>query len=400
MLILTHFQHRHDEVHFQKYWNREADRWLPLDTLEQIERYVHADALIIDQENEDIIGFCERIEGIRSKTDMPIIVLFPERFAWSNQWDRFCRSHRIEPLFHIEKIDRETIHEIESLILDPHHAREQKQVGKSIMFTGTTPNIGTTVAAFGTALQLAKVTEQTIAYLCLNLKSSKIGQYIGNDDPPITLDQLRTDLKTTSLSPERLRQMARPVKNVPNLHVLYGNEYREQAEFYTPDDMKHLLQTVSETYDVCIIDVNAYWDNAATIVAALHADIKIAVTRNHRAYFQKDFNKWLLSSCSLIGLSPQSFDLFVTQYDENGYRLKDIRKDTGINVIGKMKRYAKLDSFADHGELIRFFESEEQVVRELSSLTRLIQSSLGWARCRTAAEKKKWLHKLWPAAYS
>ena len=70
-----------------------------------------------------------------------------------------------------------------------------------IAFVGTTPNIGTTVTALAAACRISQECGQSVGYLCLNLKSSKIHRYVGVDSPSATLDSLRPELKTDSLHP-------------------------------------------------------------------------------------------------------------------------------------------------------------------------------------------------------
>ena len=69
-----------------------------------------------------------------------------------------------------------------------------------IAFVGTTPNIGTTTAAYAAACRIAELTGLPAAFLCLNLKSAKIHRYVGADHPaPRWMAFVR------SSSPRRLR---------------------------------------------------------------------------------------------------------------------------------------------------------------------------------------------------
>lgn len=74
------------------------------------------------------------------------------------------------------------------------------------VFIGTTPNIGTTAAAFAAAYRIAEASGKPIGYLCLNLKSAKIHRYLGIDEPLVTLDKLRPELRSYTLSPEQLHE--------------------------------------------------------------------------------------------------------------------------------------------------------------------------------------------------
>lgn len=134
--------------------------------------------------------------------------------------------------------------------------------GKAIVFIGSTPNIGTTITSFGIAVGIANYSSQRVGYLCLNLKSSKLHRYIGVEKPETSLDQLRAEIRSHNLRPERLTTYCHTVKGAPGLSVLFGNQLREQAEFFTAEDIEHLIAVAKQTFDLCLIEVNAYWDNA------------------------------------------------------------------------------------------------------------------------------------------
>lgn len=127
--------------------------------------------------------------------------------------------------------------------------------GQLAAFAGSTPNIGTTLTAFGTAYRLASVTGRKIGFLCLNLKSAKTHLYLGIDKPQVTLDGLRPELRAGTLTADKLRQYAYQPPQLGGLHVLFGNLAREQAEYYEPDDMQRLLDASRQAFDLTIAEV-------------------------------------------------------------------------------------------------------------------------------------------------
>lgn len=206
-----------------------------------------------------------------------------------------------------------------------------------IMFVGTTPNIGTTACAFSTAAALARGAPQmSVAYMCLNLKSSKIARYIGVTGGE-GLSAIRADLKARSLTRERLdKQMVQP--GMPaNLYVLVGNREREQAELYTAEDIGHLLDIAMQAFDICVVDCNAYWDNAATVVTALRARTRMLVTTPQLDSFYDDFRGWLDNTANLFGLAPRQFQLIVSESARHAdvYQYREIEQATGLAVTGK-----------------------------------------------------------------
>lgn len=227
-----------------------------------------------------------------------------------------------------------------------------------VMFSGTTPNIGTTAVAFGTAVALAAgAADRSVMYLCLNLKSSKIGRYIGRAVSDAGLDVLRSDLKARTLTQDRLEKHAQMLKELPNLRVLTGNVQRAQAELYEPGDIEHLLQVAISTYDICIADCHAYWDNAATIVTALHASQKLLVTLPRLDAFQDDYHAWITETAGLFDLQPQQFELILSQtglYPDD-YRTGEIQQVTGLPVAGTMAFDRQLAQEMQRGGLHEWF---------------------------------------------
>jgi hypothetical protein len=268
----------------------------------------------------------------------------------------------------------------------------QGSLNRCAVFVGSTPNIGTTVTAFGTAVHLALQSGQSVGYLCLNLKSSKLHRYLGIDEPGITLDAIRAELKAKTLTPERLRRLTLPARQVPNLHVLFGNMLRDQAEFYEAEDMEHLLQAASGAFDFFIADVSAYWDNAATVCAVAHAGTRIMVTTSQLAHFQEDRCRWLHAVMPLLGLAGDSFDLVVTQAKAGDmYTIRDIRKETGLEVLAKFGTYPELAGVLNRGELIDWLCSASG--KEWSRLARILAAVHGLNQIDKPADKR-WYRRI------
>ncbi|MDR6884597.1 hypothetical protein [Bacillus sp. 3255] len=245
----------------------------------------------------------------------------------------------------------------------------QEPAGKLITFIGSTPNIGTTIASFGVAYLLALETGLKVGYLCLNLKSSKLHRYLGKDKQVFTLDGLRAELKAQSLTAERLLLVCDQPKEAHGLHVLYGNMLREQAEFFTPSEIVHLLRVARRAFDICIIEVNAYWDNAATVCGLLEADSKVVVTTADIAHFQEDFSRWIRQVGSVFGLQPNSFELMAVQMERHSrnheFSIKDIRKETQLPLVGQISRHADALSRCNQGKLLEMFSPNHPMYEEI-----------------------------------
>jgi MinD-like ATPase involved in chromosome partitioning or flagellar assembly len=262
-----------------------------------------------------------------------------------------------------------------------------------IVFVGTTPNIGTTLVCFGIAVRLALMTEQRVGYLCLNLKSSKLHRYLGRDEPRATLDGMRADLKALCLTPERLLQYCESVREAPRLRVLFGNQIREQAEYFTPEEIEHLLDVATEAFDVCIVDTSAYWDNAATVCSLMRADRRIAVTTQELAHFQEDLQRWLKTVAPLFGISPSSFDLIVTQVEKGtfarGIRVKDIRRETQMPIIGEIGMHSNVRDVLNEGRLMEMLTGSNAIAKELADVCGKLVTLCGFAPAPAAPRRLK-----------
>lgn len=341
------------------------------------------DHIILSDRYFGLAAFCDYVEQLKEHyPDGQMTVLLSDRHdaIENGKWIKYCIVSNI----HYIPAHR-TRESINGALLQRIYGERgvipESVGGKSIVFVGSTPNIGTTFVSFGTAVGMACRTDRSVAYLCLNLKSSKLHRYIGIEKPEASLDHLRAEIRSQSLRPERLSAYCEAVKGVPNLHVLFGNQLREQAEFFTAEDIEHLLQTAKRTFDICIVEVNAYWDNAATVCALLQADSRILVTTPELTHFQEDTDRWLRGLCPIIGLTADSFDLVLTQSDKNGnsagIRQRDIRKETGLSFIGKIGKYADLTDAVNQGKLLELLLGSHPMCRDLGAIVTLLSAVCG-----------------------
>lgn len=231
-----------------------------------------------------------------------------------------------------------------------------------LTFIGTTPNIGTTIAALATACRIAQSGDASVGYLCLNLKSAKTHRYIGVDEPEITLDSLRPELQTAALDREKLFRSMHRIRSVPNLSILFGNVMRDQAEFIEAQHIDHLLDVAADSFELVIADVGAYWDNAATLCALRRSSSRLVVTTAALSHFQEDGKRWIKHLSALFGIPSQEYEavLVHSQWRNGGYQVKDICRELGIPLIGEMKLSEPLLSQLDSGTLEEWLARNEE----------------------------------------
>jgi hypothetical protein len=264
-----------------------------------------------------------------------------------------------------------------------------------IAFVGTTPNIGVTSAAFAFAYRTAEASGKPVGFLCMNLKSAKIHRFLGMDGPSSTLDGLRPELRAGSLTPEKLLHASHRVKGMPNLHVLFGNMLRDQAEFFTPEEADHLLAVAASTYSLVTLDLGAYWDNAATVCSLRRADARMLVTTGALSHFQEDGKRWIGQVSPLFGIPPEAYEAIIIHppWKNGGYSVKDICKEMGLTRIGELRLTESLFSQLDSGRIEEWLRSDEQGRKAMRETADAILGRYGIAR-RQAAGSQSWYRKL------
>lgn len=268
--------------------------------------------------------------------------------------------------------------------------------GQVAVFAGSTPNIGTTVTALGTAYRLASATGKRVGFLCLNLKSAKTHLYLGVDKPQITLDGLRPELRADAMTGDKLLQYMHASANLGGLRVLFGNLAREQAEYYEPDDIKRLLAASRDAFELTIADVSAYWDNAATICAMQEADYRYLVTTRYAGHFHEDIQRWTGQVGGLFGLKPDRFQAVVLHHEmrgTGGYGMKEIRKEIGCQMISELKLLESLHLQLDSGRLDEWLSSQQRHAQSFDSVAGPLMNQLNW-RERLGRRQMPWMRRL------
>ncbi|WP_141502721.1 hypothetical protein [Paenibacillus luteus] len=263
-------------------------------------------------------------------------------------------------------------------------------------FVGTTPNIGTTAAAFAAAFRMAEASGMPIGYLCLNLKSAKIHRYLGVEEPPVTLDKLRPELRSYTLTPEKLRRAAYIVPSQPNLQVLFGNLMRDQAEYFTPEEAEHLLAIAEQTFAFVILDVGAYWDNAATICSIQRASTRILVTTPALSHFQEDGKRWISQVSPLFGVAPEQYDSIIinSPWRSGGYQMKHICKELGTSALGKLQLSEPVFSQLDNGTYAQWLKADPEGRQAMQLPTKAIMQRHGIRSKPAMISVQPWYRKL------
>ncbi|MBD2847785.1 hypothetical protein IDH44_21540 [Paenibacillus sp. IB182496] len=263
---------------------------------------------------------------------------------------------------------------------------------------GTTPNIGTTTAAFALAVRLAEQLDASVGHLCLNLKSAKLHRYLGCDRPAVTLDGLRPELRAGTLDAAKLRRACEPAGRLPNLRVLFGNLMRDQAEYYTPEEMAELLAVARETFAVTVVDVSAYWDNAATVMAMREADMRLLATTTALSGFQEDARRWIGQISPLFGVEQGSYRLVVMHppwRENSGFGRRDVARETGLELAGELQLTQGLLAQLDSGGLAEWVREDKHGRRAMARVAADTMRRCG-LQPKPAVAVRPWYRRLQP----
>ncbi len=156
-----------------------------------------------------------------------------------------------------------------------------------------------------------------------------------------------------------------------------------------------MLRTARESFDIAVIEVSAYWDNAATVLGLVEADKRIVVTTHQLCHFQEDFNQWIGQVGAVVGLEPAQFSCIITQSDNSVLKVKDIAKETDTAVLGQIRHHSQASDYLNQGKLLELLRSP-QLQEDIEPIAKRIVKEFDW-KCRPAVDTKPWIRRVMAA---
>ena len=170
------------------------------------------------------------------------------------------------------------------------------------VFHGTEHRAGCTMAAQSTAELIAKEKKElTVLLAALNGRAS--AEYVS--EKTVGIDEFKIGLKSglgvdkSSLSPS---------KKIDNLYFIAGVEKEEEVRHFFPEMADTLIESLSDKFDIIIIDSGSEIDNglafgalgmkAARYLVMEQSESSVKRFEKKRGIYQKlgiDFNKYILS---------------------------------------------------------------------------------------------------------
>ncbi len=178
---------------------------------------------------------------------------------------------------------------------------------------------GATTVAANAALTLAREAPALrVGLLDLNLKNPELRIAFRTQDGGRTSAALRPKLQTGALTPGELRESTVPYRKQPNLRVLYGTHRRDTAADVSPEMMETLLTVCRRTFDVTLLDVGSFPDNAATVCGVRGADVRWLVAGNRPSSYLWSWGEWYACYWKLCGLEAADVELVCNRIDPEG----------------------------------------------------------------------------------
>lgn len=220
---------------------------------------------------------------------------------------------------------------------------------------------GATTVAINTAIMLARNTQLSVGLLDLNLKNPEIRYGLQLKDLHRSNLPLRPKLHTGTLTPGDLLDACQHYKKTPRLHVLAGTHRRDTAVDVTPAMVEHLLDTCRAVFDVTIADVSAFPDNAATVCAVKHADVKWLIAQQDFASHRWSWTEWFECYWRYVGLDPRDISLVLNRLTGGGEAPEKIASAMGMKLacsVPKIAGWASSRESLEGALLIDFPEAE------------------------------------------
>jgi len=177
---------------------------------------------------------------------------------------------------------------------------------------------GASTVAINTALAIAGRTGLRVGLLDLNLKNPTLSANLNLESGGKTNVKLRPRLQTRSLTPEELRSGCVPYPRMKQVSVLPGTSRRDSAGDCTPEMIDHLLAISRSAFDVTILDLNGYPDNAATICGVRGADFRWLVATPRYDSYRTGWREWYNSYWKYCGLAASDIRFVLNRSSGKG----------------------------------------------------------------------------------
>ncbi|WP_058304028.1 AAA family ATPase [Gorillibacterium timonense] len=185
--------------------------------------------------------------------------------------------------------------------------------GKVIAVWSAASGDGASTVAVNTALTLAANSELSIGLLDLNLKNPTLSANLNLKAATATNVKLRPRLQTQSLTADELLAGCITNSKLRRLFILPGSPRRDSAADFTPEMIDRLLTVSRKAFDLTLLDLNGYPDNAATVCGVRGADVRWLVTRPRYDSYRISWSEWYACYWKYCGLKTSDIRFVMNQ---------------------------------------------------------------------------------------
>lgn len=156
------------------------------------------------------------------------------------------------------------------------------------------------------------------------------------------------------------------------------------------------MSVAEKTFSLVILDLGAYWDNAATICAIRRADSRVLVTTPALSHFQEDGRRWIGGVSPLFEIDANQYDCVVVQYPwgTGGYRMKEICKELGTKAIGEFHLNDTLFAGLDKGAYDEWLKNDNAGRVAMKAPAKVLMERHGVQGVFSPIARQPWYRKL------
>lgn len=144
---------------------------------------------------------------------------------------------------------------------------------RTLLLTAANANAGTTTSAMALAKQLAEMSGGLVLLVDASQATSNISQQLG-----LNKERGFRDLLFNRNTPPLLQDCIVQVSSLP-FHVMPNGRYSRSVERLNPEQLRPVLKRLSEQYRFVVIDGDAVYSTADTLVISTLVDGVVLVVR-------------------------------------------------------------------------------------------------------------------------
>ncbi|MFC5402428.1 AAA family ATPase [Cohnella soli] len=235
----------------------------------------------------------------------------------------------------------EIAEEIGNRVYPKTKTSDENEGGRLAAVMSASPKDGATTIAISTAICAAmRMPDKTVLLVDFNLKSPEVRDQL-NIQSDRGYQLIQSDCDSGTLEQSALLKACEKLKDVPNLHILTGNQRREWAEKITIDEIGHFLAVARKTFDLIIADVHTFPDQAATLKCMKNADERIVVVQPIVTSYQSSWNDWFNSVWQHYGMKETDFHLVLNRDNKGALEGFSIEKAMGTKIVARVRNVDK-----------------------------------------------------------